>query len=253
MIAEEVQNAKAILRENADPENLAKFLKFVPGAQNALVVRTAILDDIVRSIWMKQRKQGISHIIETCQALWTPASYYEERKVAIRLLEKVVKRDSQSVMDLTNAWKQDIHTWDLCDQLGMRCSGNCLAIDFERYLPDIRSWHTKSELWIRRLALVSLVKLRRISLTDKQLDSIFEIFHGMWDDDRHYIRKGLTWSLRELSRSNSLPIKQFLELQIKKNILGKKMGIQFLRDSIKKLDPQDQKQLIALYHQQTQL
>lgn len=253
MVEEEIQNVKAILLENADQENLSQFLKFIPGAQNALAVRTPILDDIVRSIWKEQRKLGLKYIIGTCQALWTPASYYEERKVAIRLLEKLVKQDSQSVMDLVNEWKYDIHTWDLCDQLGMRCSGNCLALDFDRYLLDIQSWCRSTELWIRRLSIVSLVKLRKSLLTNQQLDSIVDVFHTVWNDDRHYIRKGLTWSLRELSKSNSLQIKQFLEHQIKKKMLSKGIGIQFLRDSIKKLDPEDQKQLIALYRQQTQL
>lgn len=249
VIAAEILKAKAILLENAEHQKLDEFLKFIPGAQNALAVRTPVIDDIMRSIWKAKPQNDDGYIVEACKALWTPDSYYEERKVAIRLLEKLVKDNSESVMNLVNQWKKDIHTWDLCDQMGMRCSGNCLALNFEFYMPDIQYWSRRSELWVRRLGIVSLVKLRNQSLTKEQWNDIVEIFEAVWDDDRHYIRKGLAWSFRELSKSNPMLVSEFLESQIRESNLTKSFGLQFLRESVKKLDANTQERLIGLFRQ----
>ncbi|MFQ5980360.1 MAG: DNA alkylation repair protein [Candidatus Heimdallarchaeota archaeon] len=248
-IAAEILRVKAVLRENAESQKLDEFLKFVPGAQNALAVRTPVIDDVVSSIWKERPQNDERYIVAACEALWTADSYYEERKVAIRLLEKLVKNNSESVMNLVNQWKEDIHTWDLCDQMGMRCSGNCLALSFEFYMPDIQYWSQRSELWVRRLGIVSLVKLRNQLLTKEQWDEIMEIFNVVWDDNRHYIKKGLAWSLRELSKLNPILVSEFLESQIRESSLNKSFGLQFLRESVKKLDMKTQERLVGLFRQ----
>ncbi|MHA2294515.1 MAG: DNA alkylation repair protein [Candidatus Hodarchaeales archaeon] len=246
VLPEEIEEARAILEKNADKIQLKKFLMFIPDAQNALVVKTPVIDSIVRSIWKKQSSSSES-IIELCIAFWRPDCYYEERKIAIRLLGKVVKKNPQGVMNTINRWKYDINTWDLCDQIGLHCSGECLTKYFSEYVSEIQGWSESDMEWVKRLSLASLTKLRNKQLNNNQWEEIIIILNNNWNDERYYVRKGLSWSLRELSKLNSQFIIEFLKKKIDNDELKQSHGMTFLKDSIKKLTPEQRVRIIELY------
>ncbi|MFW9997271.1 MAG: DNA alkylation repair protein [Candidatus Odinarchaeota archaeon] len=243
----EVEEARIILEKNAEPDKLKKFLKFVPGAQNALAVKTPVIDRIVKIIWSKYSDKP-EKIIELSRSFWRTGCYYEERKIAIRLLGKVVrKQDPKEIIKIVNHWADEIHTWDLCDQLGIYCTGDCLASFFKEVIIHVQEWSEDDREWIRRLSTASLTKLRNTDLGSEQWNEISKILDNSWNDDRYYVRKGLSWSLRELSKNNSAQVIGYLKKKLASGELTRSHGLTFLKDSTKNLYPNQREKLLKLY------
>lgn len=234
-----------IHERETDPAKKILFSTIIPGAKNPLVVSTSNLDACVRILWMRT-KNTPDQFFSLCQQLWADQIYYEEFKVAIRLLRKMVRKDPDRVINLVQTWKHDLHTWDLTDQLGMYCSGECLVRDFDRYIPIIQEWGRSNHVWVIRLALSSLVKLRSTTLTIAQWNQVQLALDHLWGNFDHYIVKGLSWALRELSKSNELAVIRYLEEKLNQKALPKEYGRKFVVDSCKKIAPEIQTRILRM-------
>jgi 3-methyladenine DNA glycosylase AlkD len=99
---------------------------------------------------------------------------------------------------------------------------------------------------VKRLALSSLVKLRNFPLKNSQWLHVQLILDSLWGNQEHYIVKGISWALRELSKSNEAIIAGYLEDKLEKTTLPKKYGRRFVVESIKKLSKNQQEKILRL-------
>ncbi|MHA1976444.1 MAG: DNA alkylation repair protein [Candidatus Hodarchaeales archaeon] len=243
-----VDSIRKILRESREQDEvkIARFNKIIPGAIDPLVVKTPIITKIANNIWTDMRKSNSDVILLLCDYLWFNTKYYEEYKVIILLLEKFVRKEPDAIFQRIEKYTPKLHTWDLVDQFGMRLCAELVKQDFDNLqhcVPLMKS----DNFWIRRISLVSLVRLRREKLTKNQWERIQTILDHHWTDAEYYVNKALSWSLREISKENEMLVFTFLERKITRQEYGKHITIGFLKDCSKHLSQSLQKDLLTIF------
>jgi hypothetical protein len=97
-LIEEIRE-KLSLGKETDPAKRTLFSTIIPGAENPLVVSTSNIDNCVRILWM-HTKNSPDSFYNLCRRLWANHVYYEELKVAIRLLRKMARKDPGNVFKI---------------------------------------------------------------------------------------------------------------------------------------------------------
>ena len=80
--------------KETDAERISFFNSIIPGCRNPLIVKTPVLVKLANELW-KENKNDRTFLLQICDNLWNEDTYYEEKKVAIFLLEKLVKKISR--------------------------------------------------------------------------------------------------------------------------------------------------------------
>jgi 3-methyladenine DNA glycosylase AlkD len=227
-----------------DLEKVDFFNSIIPGCINPLVIKTPILTKTSRELWSEYKKD-LDSILNICNILWKETTYYEEKKITIFLLERLVKKHPDILLKKIQEFSTDLYTWDLVDQFGMRLCSELLKNNFLLF-KTFKQWAQSSNFWIRRLSLVSLVRLRNTQLSDDQWYDIESLLVKLWEDEEYYVHKAMSWCLRELSKSNEDKVILFLakKLSLKEDI--KHVNKTFVKECSKKLPPSEQLKLLGL-------
>ena len=110
-MSRELKQIQTLLREKGRPETIDFVKKVVPGEQKVYGVKTPELNSIVN-----QFKSGSFDIAEE---LWTSGAL-EEKIIAIKIVEKMGKRDPSRLLKLFRQFAKGINNWAICDGLGMQ-------------------------------------------------------------------------------------------------------------------------------------
>lgn len=116
-----------------------------------------------------------------------------------RLLAAMVEDPSRTTAAQADAWVSGIEDWGLCDG----CS-----FEVFRWMSGARrkaeEWAGREEEFVRRAGFATIAGM---AVADRQAaDEVFETFlpvierHA--DDDRHYVKKAVNWSLRQIGKRN---------------------------------------------------
>jgi 3-methyladenine DNA glycosylase AlkD len=227
-----------------DTGRISLFNSIIPGCRNPLIVKTPILVKISREIW-RNYKQDLDFILHLRDIFWQENEFYEENKVTIFLLEKFVRNSPEKILEGIDKYLPLLYTWDLVDQFGMRICSELLKNNFQ-YIKIFSSWILSRDFWIRRLSLVSLVRLRNTKLTPDQWIVIEKMLRTLWEDEEYYVYKAMSWSLRELSKSNSANVTSFLKQQLSQKSDIKHINKSFIKTCIKKLSSTEQSKILSL-------
>jgi 3-methyladenine DNA glycosylase AlkD len=169
------------LRDAADPRRVAS-LKRVNAAAPALGVRLPSLRSLAKRI---------GHDHQLALALWqTP---FREARILASLIDEP-DRVTGNQMD---RWAMSFDNWEICDQV---CQN--LFAHTPLALAKAVEWAGRSEEFVKRAAFV-LVAARAVH--DKHTDDcvfadLLPTVMAAADDDRHYVRKGASWALRQIGK-----------------------------------------------------
>lgn len=125
--------------------------------------------------------------------LWN--SGYADAKITAALIDEVEKVKS-SQMD---EWVKDFDSWDVCDQVCMN------LFDKTPYAWDkIIEWSRREEEFVKRAAfsLLACIAWHDKKTNDNQFIRYFPIIKRNIDDDRNYVKKAVSWSLRHMGKRN---------------------------------------------------
>ncbi len=235
LVKNSVKIIRSILMDNRelDSEKISFFNSIIPGCRNPLVVKTPILTSIVKDIW-NEYKTDLQAFLSLCDQLWIETKYYEEKKIVILLLEKIVGKSPDILLKKVLEYHSDLYTWDLVDQFGMRLCSELLRRDFT-VIKNFKHWVASEDLWIRRLSLVCFVRLRNIRLSSDQWSEIELVLEPSWKDNEHYVKKAMSWCLRELSKMNSDKVTDFICNNLTLTSESKKISKPFIKSCIRKL------------------
>jgi 3-methyladenine DNA glycosylase AlkD len=169
------------LRHTADPQRVAS-LKRVSAASPALGVGLPSLRSLAKRI-------GRDH--QLAQALWqTPLR-------EARILASLIDEPERVTADQMDRWVKSFDNWEICDQV---CQN--LFADTPLALAKAVEWMRRSEEFVKRAAFV-LVAVRAVHAKDTD-DCVFAdllpTVMAAADDDRHYVRKGASWALRQIGK-----------------------------------------------------
>jgi 3-methyladenine DNA glycosylase AlkD len=172
------------LHSLAKPENLEGMARFGITGDRRLGISMPDLRKLGRSI-------GKDH--EMALRLW--AAGIQDAMILAALVDDPL----QVTEEQADSWVMDIHSWDVCDQL-------CLNL-FDR-IPfadkKIWEWSEREEEFVRRtaFAMIACIAWHNKKAPDKEMIKYFTVIKKGATDDRNYVKKAVSWALRNIGKRN---------------------------------------------------
>jgi 3-methyladenine DNA glycosylase AlkD len=116
-----------------------------------------------------------------------------------RILASMVDDSRRVSVRQMDAWARAFDSWDVCDQV----CGN-LFDRTQHALDRIPVWAARTQTFVRRAAFATIagVTVHRADVSDDDLRSFFPSIEAAADDDRNYVRKAVSWALRQIGKRN---------------------------------------------------
>lgn len=116
-----------------------------------------------------------------------------------RLLAVLVAEPSKMTVSDIEKWLRDVETWDLCDHL---C--NNLARSVPKVKSHLALWAESPREFTKRAAFSTIASLviHDPHLSDEEINEYLELIRTHADDKRNYVKKSISWALREIGKRN---------------------------------------------------
>jgi 3-methyladenine DNA glycosylase AlkD len=159
-------------------------------------------------------------------ALWREP-VHERRAAAVELLTMAAPRLAASDLAVLERLLRTSYTWAYVDGLAGSVAGEIALRDPARAWPVIDAWATDADFWIRRSALLSL--LRGIRAGSPDLARFTRYAEPMLAEKEFFIRKAAGWVLREISKRDPAWVARWTEAH-----LPEMSGVTF-REAVRRL------------------
>jgi 3-methyladenine DNA glycosylase AlkD len=133
---------------------------------------------------------------------------------------------------------RESRTWAYVDGLAGNVAGEIALRDPASAWPRIDAWATDEDFWVRRSALLAL--LRGIRAGTPDLPRFTRYAGPMLAGQEFFVRKAIGWVLREISRRDPAWVAQWTEVNI-----SAMSGVTF-RQAIRRLPAADAERLTGL-------
>jgi 3-methyladenine DNA glycosylase AlkD len=144
---------------------------------------------------------------EAVNALWA-SPIWEVRSVAVSLLEKYVDRLGERDLPRLLEMVLDARNWAFCDWLGINVVGGIVQ-RHPSALEIIDAWSQHDDLWVRRVAMQSLLlDFRKGRVEQWPRFVAYSVPHLEATD--FWTRKVIGWVLRETGRKNPDLVRAYL-------------------------------------------
>ena len=172
------------LHSLAKPEKLEGMASFGITGDKRLGISMPELRKLGRSI-------GKDH--EMALRLW--ATGIQEAMILAALLDDPLKVTEEQA----DSWVMDIHSWDVCDQLCMNLFDRTGFAD-----KKIWEWSERGEEFVRRaaFAMIACIAWHDKKAPDAEMIKYFTVIKKGASDDRNYVKKAVSWALRNIGKRN---------------------------------------------------
>ena len=188
----------AFVNHVGSEEYLAGMKMAVPGTGKLYGVKVPTLRKMAHEVVSAYKKEN-ADLREVALTSWGRGSR-EHQLVALFILA-ITDLGPAERWQMGERFLPDVENWESCDQLCMALLGQALA-ENPRYMDVLEAWVKEENFWVRRVALVAPVYLRRAKYSeDVALDldrRTLRICEALLDDQEKYIRKAVDWSVREV-------------------------------------------------------
>ncbi|HEY9800304.1 MAG TPA: DNA alkylation repair protein [Leptolyngbyaceae cyanobacterium] len=149
---------------------------------NAMGVPTPIIRQLAKKVGRNQK---------LALDLWQ-AGFHETKLLAVLVADP--KEMSATVVE---DWLLDVATWDLCDHL---C--NNLTIHLPDCVARIAVWAKDEREFFRRAAFsaIAMIMIHHKNIPNEQIDSYLVLIREYASDSRNYVKKAISWALREIGK-----------------------------------------------------
>ncbi len=172
------------LKSMANPENAAGMARFGIAVDSALGIKVTTLRKLAKEI-------GRNH--QLALDLWE-SGFHEAR-----MLATIIADPQQLTEDQIETWIKDVNSWDLCDGL----AGNLLDKTPFSYEKAIKFSHRHGEFEKRLgFALMAWLPVHDKEATDEKFEVFFPRLEAEADDERIYVKKAISWALRNIGKRN---------------------------------------------------
>ncbi len=133
---------------------------------------------------------------------------FEVKGVAIETLARFRRQFAPRHLPIWKRWLAQNHAanWATTDSMcGSLISPLLLA--HPELVPTVKGWVSHRNLWVRRAAAVSLVRLAARGLS---LDAAYEVASALLPDEHDLIHKATGWLLREAGRTDRPRLERYL-------------------------------------------
>ncbi|MBU0998121.1 DNA alkylation repair protein [Patescibacteria group bacterium] len=230
-----IKGLQELFKSLIDKEATKNYLRIIPDTGKFFGVPFPILRVIATEIGKFVQKEPTEAKL-LLEAIWNEGSF-ESRQIAGKSLEKLGSKNPKICLDFVSSVLPDLDNWAVCDNLAMCGIETIVCQNPELVLPLSEKWIKDKNKWIRRFGVVSLRGYKKIQITDK----VFGILGLVMEDKDKDIKKAVSWILREITKSNSDEVTNFLTKWAKTN--PNRDTIWIIKDGIKKLTNQNQKRI----------
>ena len=130
---------------------------------------------------------------ETALNLWKTG--YQDAKITAALIDEPDKVTESQM----NEWVKEIDSWDVCDQICMN------LFDKTPYAwGKIIEWSKRDEEFVKRTAfsLLACLAWHDKNADDGKFIRYFPLIKKNSSDERNYVKKAVSWSLRHIGKRN---------------------------------------------------
>lgn len=176
----DVERALALLREHATPHDMANLKRFGIEARNAMGVSMANIQKIAKQL-------GRNHAL--AEALWKSGEY------EARLLTAFVDEPALVTAKQMDRWCRDFDDWGVCDTLCFK-----LFDQTPHAWAKVDEWCVVEEEFVKRAGFALLASLagHDRSAGDAEFLRGLALIERYGDDDRNFVKKGVSWALRRV-------------------------------------------------------
>jgi 3-methyladenine DNA glycosylase AlkD len=185
------------LRALGSPERAAQEKRYL---KSDLEFFGATVPDLRRVV--KAAVRGYPGIDARAFSAWAVALWrepvHERRTAAVELLTLAAPRLAGGDLAVVERMVRESLTWAYVDGLAGNVAGEIALRDPDGAWPRIDAWAVDGDFWVRRSALLSL--LRGIRAGTPELDRFTAYAGPMLAEKEFFVRKAIGWVLRELSK-----------------------------------------------------
>ena len=201
-----VDAVRRTLRDHADPGLAPGQQTYMKSAMPFLGVRLPEVRRLTRAAARSTPPADLEDLERAARDLWDAATHREERYAATELTGLRLATGRLELLPLyehfavTGAW------WDHVDEVAHRIA------DLHDLHPGptaeaVRRWGASSDMWLRRLAIIS--QLGRRDRVDRDL--LVDVIEPNLADPEFFIRKAIGWALREVARIDPAWVQTFAD------------------------------------------
>lgn len=152
---------------------------------------------------LKQQARKLGRDHDLARALWKTGIY------EARMLAAFVGDPSRVTPAEMDRWCKDFDSWAICDTV-------CFSL-WDRTphaMKKIKQWSTRREEFVKRaaFALLASVALHDKKRSDDAFDACLSIIQRGADDNRNFVKKGVSWALRLVGRRSRALHRKSVEL-----------------------------------------
>lgn len=182
-----VEDVVQTLEKMSNPEIVEGMKKFGITPKRAYGISIPDLRKLAKEI-------GKNHLL--AQELWE----IDTRET--RILATMIDDPEEVTEEQMERWVRDFDYWEICDQ----CCANLFSKTRFAYRKAVE-WSSRDEEFVKRAGFVLMA---RLALADKKAgDKVFEEFLSVVKreaidgyDERHYVKKAVSWALRQIGKRN---------------------------------------------------
>jgi 3-methyladenine DNA glycosylase AlkD len=171
-----------------------------------LGVGLPLMREAVRGLTHESAKLDRRTLLALVRRLWG-RPIFENRMMAVLLLEAFEPQLAPDDLGLLERMIRESKTWALVDELAITVAGP-LVERHPRLVRKLDGWSTNRNFWVRRAALLAL--LRPLRRGDGDFDRFSGYADRMLDEREFFIRKAIGWVLRETSKKRPLLVYEWL-------------------------------------------
>ncbi|KIN61434.1 DNA alkylation repair enzyme superfamily protein [Sulfitobacter noctilucae] len=200
----------AQLSDCADPARAVGMRKYHKVDRVYLGLANPQIDALTKE-WRKELDTPAR--VALSDALWR-TNIYEGRLAAAKLLTQArIRPDDSAAWALIASWTRDFDSWAIADHACM--AGQKRLVADPSRLDEVETWVASDHLWTRRAALVSTLPwTKQNHPKPAELEARARILgwiETMVPDHQWFIQKAIGWWLRELSKHDAQPVRDFVE------------------------------------------
>jgi len=180
-MSQQLKEIQKTLSAKAAKTNAEFFLKMVPGKQRIYGVKTPELNLLAQ--------QYKAYAFDLAKELWTSGAL-EEKVIAIKIMEKMGKKDPRKLLTLFKQCSRQIDNWAVCDGLGMQFLRGIVKTHSKEIFELAGQFNISKDPWQRRLSLVMVEWYTRLG---EHYDEIKKLVKNLENDDEYYVKKAVVW------------------------------------------------------------
>jgi len=227
------------LTAGATPERAAAEKRYLKSDLDFIGASMPVIRKLSKALLRQHPELARPEVLRLIRQLWK-RPIHELRAVAVELLQLYGSLLEPGDIGLIEQMLRQSKTWALVDNLSASVAGP-LVERFPELGDVLDAWATDDDFWIRRSAMLALLKPLRAGSGD--FARFTRYADEMLEEKEFFVRKAIGWVLRDTSRKRPALVADWVGPRTHR------MSGVTIREAIKRLPPDQAADFLAAYRE----